>query len=114
MNAHTKIKQYCCPACGSPVGEAVDLATVRTAITSHSKVAIFDALSRKRGEFMSADDLMDRVFGAGIHDDRRQVFASQMCQLRREIERYGWTVSHGRGGGRTSAKYRLIPTEMGA
>ena len=111
-----RIQSYCCPACGGHIGEAAPIETVREAVTAPVKKVIFDMLARRVGRAVLKDSIIDAVYGNradGGPETASTTIQVQVCQLRRIIEPFGWTISNSRGGAGELAQWKLIPTEAG-
>jgi DNA-binding response OmpR family regulator len=113
----SRLMQCTCPTCGSFIGEAATLEAVREAITAPVKRTIFDALSRRPGKPVMRDSILSAVYGNrrdGGPERADHILQVQVCQLRRQIEPFGWTIENGRGGAGAHAQWRLIPVRAGA
>ncbi|MCB5205034.1 hypothetical protein LH464_21445 [Neorhizobium sp. T786] len=110
MNVHSRISAYTCPCCGGSIGEAAPLDQVRRFVTSSHKVKIFDMLAAEPGAPVYRRDVSAALYDGKVVGN---VLASNVSQLRREIEPYGWTITYGKGGNTPLAQWRLIPTEAG-
>lgn len=104
--------RYCCPACGGDIGEAISLDVVSQANLPPSQRIIFDILAKKQGAPVIADVLTSALYDHrrdGGPENARNVVSQLVFQLKRRIEKFGWTVaSHGGGRGNFS-NYRLVP-----
>lgn len=112
MTIHHR-QSFCCPACGSTIGQAATVDDVKSAITAPAHRIIFDALSRSVGASVRRDTLVDRIYGDrpdGGPERADVILKVQVSQLRRKIEPYGWTISVSKGGSGHLAQWRLIPT----
>lgn len=116
MNLHTKIQSFMCPCCGGFIGEAAPIAQVRDYVTAPAQRLIFDMLSKSPGEPVMRDRIVSRMYSHrrdGGPDQSDNTLRSMVCQLRRKIEPFGWTITTSKGGSGYLAQWRLIPTEAG-
>lgn len=113
MNVVSRIAAFSCPSCGGHIGEAAPIEQVRQIVTPPAQRLIFDLLARTVGAPVMRDVIMDRMYGGrrdGGPDTGDSVLKVHVCQLRRRIEPYGWTISNSKGGAGQLAHWRLIPT----
>lgn len=99
------------------MGQAASISDVRAAVTAPARRSVLDALSRSIGKPVTRDSIIERVYGGradGGPDDADHVIKAVVSQLRRQIEPFGWTITHGKGGSGNMAQWRLIPTVGGA
>lgn len=116
MNTHTRIQQYSCPCCGGRIGEAVSLDIVRAAINRPQFVAMFDTLAKEPGKDVERSAIIKSVYGPSSCWPKTypQAISKYLAELRRELEVYGWTITHANGPKARFHHHRLIPSEAGA
>lgn len=117
METNSRMQVCTCPTCGGSIGEAAPINAVRDAVTAPMRRIIFDTLSRSPGQPVMREVIVSRIYGGrsdGGPDDADHVVKATVSQLRRQIEPFGWTITHGRGGSGNLAQWRLIPTVAGA
>lgn len=104
---------YSCPCCGNSIGEAAPIEQVKETITPPALRIIFDMLSRSIGQPVMRHIIIERIYGNrrdGGPETADTILKSQVSQLRRRIEPFGWTITVSRGGAGDLAQWRLIPT----
>jgi len=115
MNARPRIQSYCCPACGGFIGEAAPIDEVKKAISSPSRRCILDLLAADVGRHRTRLDMQSALsqLGRTARVLSPKNIHVQVCNLRKEIEPFGWTIANSTGAP-FAAQYRLVPTEAGA
>lgn len=115
MNSEFKVQHYCCPACGNSIGEAPAIDAVIASIGSFQQRAVLKALTKKVGQPVGGEELMNAIFGFRKAKPKypRSVFLQTMADARKKIEQFGWTIVTKRAG-RGGSVYRIIPTVRGA
>ena len=113
----SRVQTFTCPCCGGHIGEAAPLSALVEAVSSPTRRAIVELLSARAGRPVMRDAILERVYGGradGGPDTADKVIMTQVSRLRREIEPFGWTITHGKGGSGERAQWKLIPLEAGA
>ncbi|SOC45738.1 hypothetical protein SAMN05892877_117127 [Rhizobium subbaraonis] len=109
MNIHSR-KTYCCPNCGSSIGEASPVERILDADLTRQQRLIVTALSERVGEWVRVSHLENLIW-AGNETKRpidvsRQSISTQIFKIKEVIRPLGWFVGSDRRG-----NYRLIPLE---
>jgi hypothetical protein len=113
MNAHPRIKTYCCPSCGNSIGEASPVERIRDADLTRQQRVIIEALSNPVGEWVRVTALEQAIYqknetGREL-SAHRQSISVQISKVQALLRPLGWFIGSDRRG-----CYRLIPTEKSA
>lgn len=107
--------RYSCPCCGGDIGDAPTIENVRTKITRPQAKIIFDLLSRTPGAPIEKKEIISHLYGDRFDGgplDPGQTVNVQIYNLRKQLEKLGWTIINTSGGGRVAGEYRIIPAEV--
>jgi hypothetical protein len=104
---------FCCPNCGSQIGEAQSVDVLTAGDLSPQQRKIIGAMQSPVGAWVSSVDIAAAVWGDGQKLRRatplRRTISVLITRMQGELVRYGWTIASDRRG-----NYKLIPMERGA
>ena len=116
MNGIPQTQSYMCPCCQGFIGEAAPIEMVVERVPTGQQKSILEVLSRRLGRSVAKASLMGILFddrADGGPDRADLVFNVQLSNLRKRIERHGWSIVTAGGGRGSPTFYRLVPTEAG-
>lgn len=117
MNHVPQSSQFTCPCCKGFIGEAAPIDAVIDAENSPVAKRILRALSNPVGSRVPTKDIIKKVWPVDRPSDPSQSLRVAMCNLRKRLQLYGWSLVTDRSRGITEyggSFYRLIPAEVSA
>lgn len=102
-----------CPCCNRPMDAAyAPIESLSEGRLEPQMRAIVSALSKAYPRPVSHSALFDILYGDdpnGGPENPRNVVAVRIWKVRKQIEKYGWTIPHNNGGIGSNGRYRLAP-----